>query len=63
MDSLSWAHLYLISEWMIRVLMLVTIPFRRSPEAAKGWLLFGFFLGGRLSLFVLLCIAHVCLLL
>ena len=24
--------------------MLVVIPFRRSPEAAKGWLLFGFFL-------------------
>jgi cardiolipin synthase len=43
-DALSWTSLYLISEWIIRLLMLVIIPFRRSPEAAKGWLLFGFFL-------------------
>ncbi|WP_046869632.1 cardiolipin synthase [Microvirga massiliensis] len=43
-DTVSWASLYLISEWIIRMLMLVIIPFRRSPEAAKGWLLFGFFL-------------------
>ena len=40
----SWASLYLMSEWIIRLLMLVIIPFRRSPEAAKGWLLFVFFL-------------------
>jgi cardiolipin synthase len=43
-SAFSWASLYLISEWIIRFLMLVIIPFRRSPEAAKGWLLFGFFL-------------------
>ena len=43
-DALSWTSLYLLSEWIIRVVMLVVIPFRRSPEAAKGWLLFGFFL-------------------
>ncbi|WP_170316129.1 cardiolipin synthase [Microvirga calopogonii] len=43
-SAFSWASLYLMSEWIIRVLMLVVIPFRRSPEAAKGWLLFGFFL-------------------
>jgi hypothetical protein len=43
-SALSWASLYLISEWIIRLSMLVVIPFRRSPEAAKGWLLFGFFL-------------------
>jgi cardiolipin synthase A/B len=42
--SISWASLYLLSEWMIRLLMLVVVPFRRSPEAAKGWLLFFFFL-------------------
>lgn len=41
---LSWASLYLVSEWIIRIGMLVAVPFRRSPEAAKGWLLFGFFL-------------------
>jgi cardiolipin synthase len=43
-DAFSWTSLYLLSEWIIRVAMLVIIPFRRSPEAAKGWLLFGFFL-------------------
>jgi cardiolipin synthase len=43
-SAISWASLYLISEWIIRLLMLLIIPFRRSPEAAKGWLLFGFFL-------------------
>jgi cardiolipin synthase A/B len=43
-SALSWASLYLMSEWIIRLSMLVVIPFRRSPEAAKGWLLFGFFL-------------------
>lgn len=42
--TISWTSLYLISEWVIRLLMLVIIPFRRSPEAAKGWLLFVFFL-------------------
>lgn len=43
-SAFSWASLYLISEWIIRLLMLTVIPFRRSPEAAKGWLLLGFFL-------------------
>jgi cardiolipin synthase len=40
---MHWAIIYLISEWLIRVAMLVAVPFRRSPEAAKGWLLFVFF--------------------
>ena len=26
-------------EWVIRIAMLVIVPFRRSPDAAKGWLL------------------------
>ncbi|HZH52855.1 MAG TPA: cardiolipin synthase [Microvirga sp.] len=43
-DTISWPFLYLLSEWAIRLLMLVVVPFRRSPEAAKGWLLFFFFL-------------------
>jgi len=43
-SSISWPFLYLLSEWAIRLLMLVVVPFRRSPEAAKGWLLFFFFL-------------------
>ena len=40
----TWALLYLLSEWAIRVAMLVIVPVRRSPEAAKGWLLLAFFL-------------------
>ena len=42
--SISWATVYLASEWIVRVVMLVVVPFRRSPDAAKGWLLFVFFL-------------------
>jgi cardiolipin synthase len=26
-------------EWIIRIAMIVIVPFRRSPDAAKGWLL------------------------
>lgn len=44
MAALSLTSLYFLSEWAIRLTMLAVIPFRRSPEAAKGWLLFGFFL-------------------
>ena len=40
----TWALLYLLSEWAIRLAMLVVVPVRRSPEAAKGWLLLAFFL-------------------
>ena len=42
--GISWATVYLASEWIVRVVMLVVVPFRRSPDAAKGWLLFVFFL-------------------
>ena len=35
---------YLVIEWTIRVAMLMVIPFRRSPDAARNWLLLGFFL-------------------
>jgi cardiolipin synthase A/B len=40
----TWGWLYVISEWAIRIGMLLVVPFRRSPEAAKGWLLLTFFL-------------------
>jgi cardiolipin synthase len=43
-STTTWATLYLISEWVIRLVMVVVVPFRRSPEAAKGWLLLVFFL-------------------
>jgi cardiolipin synthase len=39
----TWSTLWLISEWVIRIVMVVVVPFRRSPEAAKGWLLLVFF--------------------
>jgi len=42
--ELSWGTLYLISEWAIRLSMLFYVPQRRSPAAARGWLLLIFFL-------------------
>jgi cardiolipin synthase A/B len=39
-----WATLLVVSDWTIRLIMLPIVPTRRSPEAAKGWLLFIFFL-------------------
>ena len=44
-SSLAWSYFYwgawlfFISEWVIRLIMLVVVPFRRTPAAAKGWLL------------------------
>src|SRR5262245_58055683 len=46
-DPKTWTTLslaYLASEWVIRLGMLAVVPFRRSPDAAKGWLLLVFFL-------------------
>ncbi|MGO4706892.1 cardiolipin synthase [Microvirga sp. 2MCAF38] len=40
----TWALLYLASEWIIRLVMVIVVPVRRSPDAAKGWLLLAFFL-------------------
>lgn len=39
----SWTALYLTFEWGVRLVMLCWVPTRRSPEAAKGWLLLLFF--------------------
>ncbi len=46
----DWALAYLISEWLIRLVMLVYVPQRRPPAAARTWLLliFVFPLGGML---------------
>jgi cardiolipin synthase len=38
-----WAWAFFLSEWGIRLAMLVVVPFRRMPAAAKGWLLLIFF--------------------
>jgi cardiolipin synthase A/B len=42
-DLNLWAWVLFLSEWAIRLAMLVVIPFRRTPAAAKGWLLLIFF--------------------
>jgi cardiolipin synthase len=40
----QWSLLYLISEWLVRIVMLIYVPQRRSPSAARAWLLLIFFL-------------------
>jgi len=42
-DPSLWAWIFFLSEWAIRLVLLVVIPFRRTPGAAKGWLLLIFF--------------------
>ena len=42
--ELGWGTVYLISEWVVRLAMLFYVPQRRSPAAARGWLLLIFFL-------------------
>jgi cardiolipin synthase len=42
-DSTLWAWTFFLGEWVIRLVMLVVVPFRRTPAAAKGWLLLVFF--------------------
>ena len=38
-DHAFWLKMFLAAEWVVRLAMIVVVPFRRSPEAAKGWLL------------------------
>ena len=40
----QWTALYLASEWVIRLVMLVYVPPRRSAAATRTWLLFIFLL-------------------
>jgi cardiolipin synthase len=40
----DWSLLYLISEWSVRLAMLIYVPQRRSTAAARTWLLFIFLL-------------------
>src|SRR5262245_46750314 len=42
-DPTLWYWLFFLSEWAIRLAMLVVVPFRRTPATAKGWLLLIFF--------------------
>ena len=43
-SSLNWSLAYLISEWAIRLVMLVYVPQRRSAAASRTWLLLIFLL-------------------
>ena len=43
-DTNSLALIYYLSEWIVRIAMLVIVPFRRTPEAARSWLLLVLFL-------------------
>jgi cardiolipin synthase A/B len=55
-----WTTLFVVSDWAIRLVMLPIVPTRRSPEAAKGWLLFIFFLPWLgLALYLLIGRPHV----
>ncbi len=42
-DPAFWLNVFITAEWAVRLAMVVIVPFRRSPEAAKGWLLLIFF--------------------
>lgn len=41
---LHWSELFYASEWAVRLVMLVYVPQRRSPAAARSWLLLIFLL-------------------
>src|SRR5262245_25736924 len=42
--TLTWTEAYYASEWLVRLVMLIYVPQRRSPAAARTWLLLIFFL-------------------
>jgi cardiolipin synthase len=42
-DDKLWLNIFFTAEWAVRLAMIVVVPFRRSPDAAKGWLLLIFF--------------------
>ncbi|MGE3807207.1 MAG: cardiolipin synthase [Gemmataceae bacterium] len=43
-DPKLWFNAYVLFEWAVRLTMLAIVPMRRTPDAAKGWLLFIFFM-------------------
>ena len=44
LTSLHWTWIYVASEWSVRLAMLFIVPRKRSPDAAKGWLMLIFIL-------------------
>lgn len=43
-NDMSWGTLYVAGEWIVRVGALFYVPQRRTPSAARAWLLLIFFL-------------------
>ena len=41
---LNWAIIHFIAEWVIRIIMLFYVPHKRTPAAARSWLLLIFVL-------------------
>src|SRR3954451_8418007 len=41
---ITWSEFYYLTEWLIRLVMLFYVPNRRSPAAARTWLLLIFLL-------------------
>jgi cardiolipin synthase len=41
---INWSELYYLSEWLVRLVMLFYVPNRRTPAAARTWLLLIFLL-------------------
>src|SRR2546430_3465607 len=41
---ITWSEFYYLTEWLIRLVMLVYVPNRRTPAAARTWLLLIFLL-------------------
>jgi cardiolipin synthase A/B len=41
---MNWSLIYLCSEWVIRFVMLIYVPQRRSAAASRTWLLLIFLL-------------------
>ena len=44
MFTWTWSEAYYLSEWAIRLVMLFYVPNKRSPAAARTWLLLIFLL-------------------
>lgn len=56
----DWGLLYAITEWVIRIVMLGYVPQRRTPAAARTWLLLIFFFPwGGLILYLILGRLHL----
>src|ERR1035438_5963004 len=43
-NRMHWSVIYLISEWVIRLVMLVYVPRQRNAAASRTWLLLIFLL-------------------